>query len=227
MKSKLFVVALSFSSVVLADQTSYFYGAADVGVFNAAFDSLYAYQAPAVTNPQSITNTAYQRGYMGGLAVGYHRPFRGHYFYNSEISGDLDSDRSSFQSGASGPFTDNMWINGHVDLSFVPGMMISHTMSLYMKMGLSVAFLQDRITSYTGSFNTQTGYSLSKAIPGFAAGLGVSKAVCQRVDIFSEVDYHDYGNQSLQTFSVQNATYAGSAKMHWYDWVVGAAYHFV
>jgi opacity protein-like surface antigen len=214
------------SSAVLANHASYFYGAADAGIFNAAFDALYAYQSPAVANPQSITNTAYQRGYMGGLKLGYHRPFHTHYFYNTEISGDIDSDRSSFQSGASGPFTDNMWIDGHADLSFVPGMIISNTMSVYMKLGLSVALLRDRLTSYTGSFNTQTGYSASKVIPGFLAGLGVSKSVSEHVDVFTEADYHDYGNRSMQTFLVQNATYASSVKIHWYDVVVGAAYHF-
>lgn len=218
--------ALSLSSAVFANHASYFYGAADAGIFTATFDELYAYQSPTVPNPQSITNTAYQRGYMGGLKLGYHHSFRSDYFYNTEISGDIDSDRSSFQSGASGPFIDNMWVDGHVDFSLVPGMMISHSMSLYMKLGLSVAFFRDRMTSYVGSFNTETGYSLNKTIPGFLAGLGVSKSVTKRMDVFTEADYHDYGNRTLQTFSVQNATYASSAKIHWYDVVVGAAYHF-
>jgi len=220
------LMGLLVSSVVLANNLSYFYGSMGAGIFTGTFDQLYAYQSPSVPNPQNITNTAYQRGYIAALGLGYHRAARRHYFYGADVTGNFDSGKALYESGASGPFTDKTWIAGHVDFSFVPGIALSRSVSMYVKMGLSLAMMRDRLLSYTGTSNTATNYNSDKTIVGFAGGVGISKSVTKRVDVFTEANYHDFGNESLHAFQVQTANYAGSVKINWYDAVVGAAYHF-
>jgi opacity protein-like surface antigen len=229
----LFTSLIAISSCTLAhnnNQTGYVYLAADAGIFSADFNNTYLDQTDTI--PQNFQSTVTQHGYTGGLAIGYRKPIYTNYFIGGEISGNVDSSNALFQEGASsGNFSDKTRINDHMDFTFVPGLKLSNTVSAFLKLGLSLAWIQDNLTSpvYPAGLYTpvMTYYTNSNTEIGFTAGLGLSKSVCKHAALFTEADYHDYGTMNFQNFQNYSATYTHSTHVYSYDVVVGAAYRFV
>ena len=216
------LIVFSFS-IFAHDQN--FYVAADAGIFQGDFDTSYSDQTDVIA--QNFQQTVAQRGYTGGLALGYSKPMLPHYFLGGEISGNYESNNATFQEGASsGAFTDKTQFNGHMDFTFVPGINLSKTISAFMKLGLSLAWIQDNLTSPVGFTPTIANYSNNLTALGFAAGLGVSKAICKKFALFTEADYHDYGTRHFQSFQNFTANYSHAAHLYSYDVLAGAAYKF-
>ena len=226
----LLLSAAALSSTAFANDNHYFYLGADGGIFKADFDNLYVDQTDPI--PQNFEQTVTQHGYTGGVLLGYRQAIRSQYFIGGEISSNWNSGDALYQEGASNAtFSNKTQINHHMDFAVVPGLKISSTVTAFMKLGLSVAWMQDNLTSQaypTGFYiPATTYYSDKKTETGFVAGLGVSKAVCKHMDLFASADYHDYGTVNFSTFQNYSAAYTHSSKVFSYDVLAGAAHRFV
>lgn len=228
--SVLLLSATALSSATFANDNHYFYLGADGGIFKADFDNSYIDQTDPIQ--QNFQQTVTQHGYTGGVLLGYRSAIRSQYFIGGEISSNWNSSDALYQEGASSAaFSDKTQINSHMDFAVVPGLKISQTITAFMKLGLSVAWMQDNLTSPaypTGLYTpVTTYYSNKKTETGFVAGLGVSKTVCKHMDLFASADYHDYGTVNFQSFQNFSAAYTHASKVFSYDVLAGAAYRFV
>lgn len=222
---------LFFSSILLANtnatpfQQHPFYIGAEAGIFQATFQANYLDQTDVIQ--QNISETIQQRGYTEGLLFGFSKLFCNQYLLGGEISGHLDSHQVTFQSGASTTaFSDTMNIRNHVDVSFVPGLLLNNTTAAYLKLGVSFASVRDTLTSPVGFTPTNTAFNSNKNANGFAGGLGVKKFLTERVAVFAEGNYHDYGKVSFSDFQNFSANYSHSAHIYSYDVQLGLAIHF-
>ncbi len=224
--------ALCFSLFALSSSAfahhGHFYTAADVGIFTADFDNAYIQQPfTGISVFQNFQDVALQNGYTGGLELGYSRRFHHRYFWGAEVSGNINSRAAVYQAGVqSSSFYDKTRINGNMDFDFVPGIKLTRTISAFMKLGVSIAWIKDNLTSPVGYFATMTNYSNANTAVGFAAGLGVSKLISKHWSLFSEADYHDYGTINFVSFQNYSYSYAHSTRAYSYDVVAGAAYKF-
>jgi len=216
---------LALSSAAFA-HTGHFYLGADAGIFTGNFDNSYLDQTDTIV--QNYQNTVTQNGYTGGLMLGYSKPVRHNYFMGVEVSGNGDSSNARYASGApSSAFSDKTQLNAHMDFDVVPGIKLTDTISAFMKLGLSLGWIQDNLTSPVGFTPVITNYANNNTAVGFALGLGVAKSICKHMSLFTEADYHDYGKVNFQNFQDFSATYSHSTRVTTYDVVVGAAYKFV
>lgn len=218
-------ILISCSSTTFANTDNIYYISANAGVFRADFDNVYRDRTDII--PQNIAQTTTQHGYTGGLSVGVSHHFDQNYFLGAELTGNIDGNYASFQSGAStSAFSDAIQIRYHVDLTAVPGMMLSRTIAAYLKLGLSFAALQDNLSSPVGFTPITTTFNSNKSALGLAAGLGISKSITDHIALFTEANYHDYGSVDFGTFQNFSATYAHSTHVYSYDLVIGAVYKF-
>ncbi len=201
-----------------------FYVAANAGIIQGNFSNSYLDQTDIIK--QNIAESVEQHGYTGGLAIGYSKLYHEKYLLGAELSGNLDSHNATFQSGAaSSAFSDTTQINNHFDLTFVPGILLSESTSAYLKLGVSVAYVEDNLTSPAGFGATPSPFNSSNHATGFAAGLGIQKSMSERVSVFAEGDYHDYGTVNFANFQNFSTSYIHSAHVYSYGVVLGMAYH--
>lgn len=194
-------------------------------VFAANFNNTYLDQTDVI--PQNIAQPADQRGYTAGIAAGYKHLVSQHNFLGGEVAASMNGHSATFQSGAATTaFSDTVQINSNVDLTFVPGIMLNDTISTYLKLGVSLASLQDNLTSPAGYTPTITSYNSHINAIGFAASLGVSKDLTEHTKLFTEASYHDYGTVTFTGFQNFSANYSHSAHVYSYGVVIGAAYTF-
>lgn len=198
-----------------------FYIAADVGVFQANFNQQYLDLVDVI--PANVANSLQQNGYTGGIAIGYNKLVQQKYLVGAQLSGNFDTSHAYQAEGASSlTFNDTIEVNGHADLTFVPGLFLSDSVAAYAKLGVSVAALQDTLTSPAGFTATMTRYKSNQNVIGFAAGLGLEDFLTDRVSVFAEMDYHDYGVINFSNFENYAATYSHSA--HVYSYAVEAGF---
>lgn len=223
--SLLCLASITFSSSVLANQNGYIYVAANAGIFQADFVNTYLDQTDVIA--QNIVQPAEQHGYTGGVSLGYRQILNPHYFLGGELSGSVEGHYASFQSGAAtAAFSDAAQIYSHVDLMLVPGIRLNSTTDIYLKLGLSCAFIQDSLVSPAGYTPTITNYNSNNNTFGFTAGLGFEKWITKKIALFTEANYHDYGSVNFQSFQNFSATYQHSSHIYSYDVVIGASYQF-
>lgn len=216
-------LALSSSGFATTIHSS-FYVAGNAGVFLGDFNHDYWDQTDVIA--QNISESVQQQGYTEGLAVGYSKLFQEQYLLSAELSGNLDSHQATFQAGAStASFSDNTQIQNHIDLTFVPGILLSNSIEAYVKLGLSVARLQDNLTSPTGYTPTIDNFNCTKHAIGFASGLGLAKYITDNFSIFAEGNFHDYGTVNFSDFQNFTANYTHSAHVYSFGAVLGATYH--
>lgn len=222
----LFLTAICFSSTVFASEKNYFYVGANAGIFQANFNNRYIDQTDAIA--QNFAQSAEQHSYTGGAALGFRHVFNPCYFLGMELSGNYQGHQATFQSGASSSsFSDAVQIQGHADLTLVPGLMLGHTVAAYLKLGASVAALKNNLTSPSGVFAVSTNYTSNKAAVGFTAGLGLEKSITRQFAVFTEANYHDYAGVSFHSFQNFQAVYSHKTHVYSYDVVVGANYKFI
>jgi opacity protein-like surface antigen len=202
-----------------------FYVAVDAGIFQGAFSHTYTDQSDIIS--QNISESVQQRGYTEGLAIGYSTLFKEDYLLGAELSANFDSHNAVFQSGAStAAFSDATQIRNHFDLTFVPGIVLSHSIAAYAKLGISFASLRDNLSSPEGTTPTMSSFNSSRTARGFAGALGIKKEITDNVFLFVEGDYHDYGTINFSDFQNFTASYSHSAHVYSYAMVLGAAYRF-
>lgn len=202
-----------------------FYAALDAGVIQANFNQSYLDQTDIIL--QNIQQTVQQNGYTEGLAIGYSKVFYQQYLLGAELSGNLDSNQSTYQSGAStSAFSDTIQIRNHVDLTVVPGILLTDSLTGYLKAGVSFANLRDNLNTPTGYTPTSANFTTQRTLTGFVAGLGLRKYVTKNISLFAEGNYHDYGTVNLSGFQNFTANYTHTAHVYVSTVTVGAAYHF-
>jgi opacity protein-like surface antigen len=218
-------LAFLYSTHLSASQENHFYIAADAGIFTANFNSSYLDLSDII--PQNITQSINQNDYTGGIALGYSRTLSPVYFLGVEVSANVDGGSALFQSGAANSaFSDAIKINNHYDLVVVPGLSLSTTISSYLKLGLSRAHIENILNSPVGYEPRFMEYGSNQTVNGFAAGIGVRRSLGDRVTVFAEYNYHDYGTVNFSNFQNFTANYSHSARIYTYAGVIGAAYNF-
>lgn len=217
-------LTLVFSAATFASYP--FYIAAKTGVFHGYFSNNFTDQTDTIQ--QNISQDATQYGYLGTLALGYSQCcYKDQYLLGGEISGSLDNHQALYQAGAAtAAFSDTIQILHHWDLSFIPGIKLNDSLAAYLKLGLSLAWIKDQVTSPVGFTPTLTNYNSTQSTLGAALGIGLKKFIQKNIFILTEANYHDYGNVNFATMQNFSATYAHSARVHSFDFVVGAAYQF-
>lgn len=219
------VSSIIVSNLAFAYADNPFYVAADIGIFKADVNHRYLDQTSDIA--QNIVDGVTQHGYTGGLAIGYSKLLCPSYFLGAELSGNIENQTASFQAGAAtSAFSDSVSIHGHLDLTFMPGIQLSDTVAAYLKLGASVAWLQDSLTSPAGTTPITTSTHANKNAYGFATGLRLTKLLCAHTSIFAEGNYHDYGSVDFPNFENFTATYTHTTRIYTYDVVVGASYNF-
>ena len=222
-----FLAASSFifiSTTLFAATTERpWYLSVDGGVFQGMFDAQYTDQTDSL--PQNYRQTVSQYGYIGGIAAGYSKVVQNQYLLGGELSGSLATNNAYFSAGASSSaFADKLAIKGNIDLTFVPGILISESIAMYGKLGLSYASISADINSPTGYTPTYSQSNSTRTVIGGAFGLGIKKKISDHLAIFTEYNYHDYGTVNFPTFQNFTATYAHAAHVYSNSLVVGVSY---
>jgi len=225
--SKLICMAILGFNVTsaFAGSNDKFYIAGDAGVFQADFNNRYLDRTDTIK--QNIVQPVTQYGYTAGIALGYSRFLNQNYFVGGDISANIDTNNASFQSGASSSAISNhMRINDHFDLTLVPGLMLTNDIAGYLKLGVSYALLENYLKSPAGFNSTITAYNSNKNAIGFIAGLGIEKSITQKLSLFTEANYRDYGMVDYPNFQNFMVTYSHAMHVYSYDVVLGLAYTF-
>jgi len=218
-------IFLTGASVSYAAPTNQFYGAIQGGIFEARFNNNYLDQTDLI--PQNISDSLTQNGYTGGLALGYTRLINSRYFVDMELAGNVDGNSALYQSGAANTaFSDKVELDHHIDLTFAPGILTQSDFSPYLKLGISYASVRDYLTSPVGYDPITTQYNTHRNVFGFVTGLGVRYSITDRVKLFAETNYHDYGTLNFSSFQNFSANYTHSAHVYSYGVVLGAMYAF-
>lgn len=216
-----FFLSVLFSSTLYA--AAHYYVAGNAGIFQGDFNNSYIDQTDIIS--QSIEQFSSQRGYTGGLALGFSKECFTSFFWGGELSANVEGHEAVFKSGAnSTAFSDTAEVQYHIDLIFVPGVKLVETIEGYIKLGVSYASIQDKLISpinYTPHINE---YDANEHEFGFAAGLGVKKLITKQFSIFTEANYHDYGVVDFMDFQNFTASYTHEAHVYTYDMVVGLSY---
>jgi opacity protein-like surface antigen len=229
-----FLIALSllplffllFSPTVFAASNPYFYLSADAGIFQADFNNVYLDQTGEI--PANIAQPVQQHAYTMGLALGIRKLLPKQYVIGAELSANYDNHLASFQTGAaSTSFSDQTNIQNHIDLKFVPGIRLDPSLSAYLKFGLSWAAVQDDLNSPAGYTALITNTNTNKNTLGFTGGLEIEKMLTEKVSIFVEANYYDYGSLDFSNFENFAATYTHSTHIYAYDAMMGISYLFI
>lgn len=219
------LTTLLFTPVGFASEHGSFYVSANTGTFQADYNNTYLDQTDVIA--QNIAGPTTQHGYTIGAAIGYSYFMTPLYFLSGELSGNIDGQNATFQSGASTTaFSDTIQINHHIDLTFRPGLMLTESVYTYIKLGISWAALKDNLTSPTGYSPTFVASNSSKTVTGFASGLGFGKNLTPHTALFVEGNYHDYGTVNFPSFQNFTATYTHSAHIYSYGAVIGLTYSY-
>ena len=202
-----------------------FYASVNAGIFQANFNSNYLDQTDVIS--QNISESVLQNGYTGGIAFGYNQIINPHYFLGGEVSAHLNSNAAEYQSGAAtAAFSDSLKLKHYFDFTLVSGIITNSSFIPYLKLGLSYAAISDNLMSPVGYTPDITYYHTNKNALGFAAGLGVKHLFSNKISLFSEINYHDYGTLNFHDFQNFTADYTHSARLCSYGLSVGAAYTF-
>lgn len=227
-KLKLAICLLAMSSTTFAttNSTNSFqahpiYVSVNAGIFKGNFNSSYTDLTDVYQ--QNISQSVQQNGYTEGFALGYSKLLQQQYLVGVELSANFNSQHANLQAGTS--IADTTQIKNNIDLTFVPGILLNNSLAAYLKLGVSRASLQDKLTSPAGFSPVVTNFNSSPSVTGFAAGLGIKKFITEHVAIFTEGNYHDYGTVNFSQFQNFMANYSHSSRVYSYSVVIGASYH--
>lgn len=219
------ILALFFATSVFAMPNKHFYAAVDAGVFQANFATDYLDKTDVIS--QNISESVLQNGYTGGVALGYIQLINHHYFLGGEVSSHFNSSAANYQSGAAtAAFSDTLQLYNYFDFTLVSGIVANSAFSPYLKLGLSYALIQDNLVSPLGYTPALATYHSTNNTLGFTAGLGITYPLNEKISIFSEFNFHDYGTLNFTDFQNFTADYTHSAHLCSYNLSVGAAYIF-
>lgn len=217
----------TFSSLSFASATNdhVWYAAASAGIFQGLFNTQFNDQTDMI--PNNFRQPVTQNSYTGALAVGYSQTCGNGYFCGGELSLGGATYHANFGAGAaSAAFTNTIGINGNLDLAFIPGFLVTETIALYGKAGLSYACITSDVNSPTGFTPVFVNVSSTQRALGAVLGVGIEKILSQHSTLFLEYAYHDYGTVDFSPFSNFTATYSNSAHVYSNSLSLGLTYLF-
>ncbi len=199
------------------------YIAAGAGISQGIFDSQYKDETDII--PQNTEQTLFQHAYTADLLAGYNQIICNKYILGGELSGGYYSGKAKFASGAATlAFSDKIYLNYHVDLSFTPGLFITNTTALYGKIGVAFASIKDTVNSPAGFNPVNTTTNNQNYVFGAIFGIGIKKWITDNMAVFSEYNFHDYGTTNFSNFNNFTAAYSHSAHIYSQDLMAGVAY---
>lgn len=206
--------------------TNSFYVSGQVGTAQKRFNQ--SYNDLTSTIPQNTTTEVTQNGYTGGIAVGYSRLVKSLYLLGLEFAGNASSNNANYKNGSTGfLFSDKTRMTYNLDLMFVPGVLLTDTVSAYLKLGISWAWIKDQLSAPVGFIPiTNVPVATDKTVQGFVAGLGLKKYISQKIHVFAEYDYYDYGNNNFSNFTNFTARYTHNGHIYASKAVAGLTYSF-
>lgn len=210
---------------IFKQKKNLFYLAAGAGVSTGDFNEKFPDQTDTIA--QNISESIHQNGYAGSFAFGYSRVWNGAYLLGLEIAGEVYSNTADFEAGASSSaFSDSVKIKNDINITLVPGILLSSSLETYLKLGISRAKISDELVSPVGYNPTYQTYSDDKYVTGFAAGIGVKKFLTDHISMFAEYNYRDYGKMNFSDFNNFTATYSHSANIYNHSVLLGIAANF-
>lgn len=168
--------------------------------------------APNFYNPTSLTthyrDEASQRGYDGGVFLGWNFYADREYVYGLELSGNTYSNTANQTFWNFTPdvdafnlinFQESWKIRYAFDLTFKPGVLISDSSELYGILGVSTAKLKTKLKNLVpnSAGSSPLTFSDSKDVYGFVLGAGLNKQLCNHLGLFTSYQYTYYGSKHL------------------------------
>lgn len=168
--------------------------------------------APNFINPISLTthyrDEASERGYDGGVFLGWNFYVDREHAYGLELSGNTYSNTANqtlwnFTPDANGldiiNFRESWKIRYAFDLTFKPGLLISDSSELYGILGVSTAKLKTKLKNLVPNLagSSPLTFSDSKDVYGFVLGAGAQTELCNHLGLFASYQYTYYGSKHL------------------------------
>lgn len=186
-----------------------YYISGALGNFQANFNFLDKDRSDAIK--QDIAESIQQNAYDVGLAIGYTQEIC-QYHIGFEFAGHYVTGSARYRSGAAtAAFKDKMKIHYYLDALFVPGISITDSLIAYLKLGLSLARIEDTLSSPAGFLPVYTSYHSQSNEFGFVGGLGVKQRITPNIFIYAEYLYHDYQTAQFERFMNFSAHYSHQA----------------
>lgn len=218
----LLLTQLSYAHEVLPSKKP-FYLTANAGLFTGTSNERYLDQTDSI--PGNISETVQQKGYTGGLGIGYSKQIC-QYLLGAELSGGWMSSAAIFQSGPSTTaFYDKLALLNYLDLVFVPGVFLTPSITGYIKIGASMGTVQDKVNTPVGFVPVYETSHSTQHVAGFTTSLGLKKWLTPTLGIFAEYNYRDYG-VTFPSFENFTAAYTHKARIFGQSVLVGLNYQF-
>jgi opacity protein-like surface antigen len=200
-----------------------YYITGHIATFSGTFNQNYSDQTDVIA--QNIITPIAQNGYQLSLGFGYSNVYHVLYVLGWEFLANYNTYQARFASGSNSTvFTDTMALRYQFDLTAVPGLRLSETLASYLKIGVSLGYITDQLTSPVGYNPSYFRYNQQAWRPGLVAGIGLKQAIKTHWLIFTEYNYHDYGTIHFPNFSNFTANYKHSAHLYSQDIVIGLTY---
>jgi len=173
---------------------------------------------------QNFANSTFKDGYIAGGEIGIIRAFRHLYNLGLMISGvgssekaqlmtHVDSDDSNAESGWV-DIVNKFSIKYQFDLAVMFGVKLTLKALMYAKIGPSYSSIDQNqtLSSYSdfASDYTYASYKNNKKRVGGVFGLGIKYFFTNRIGIFAEYDYYDYGKITLPTINPVNTDFVNA-----------------
>lgn len=159
------------------------YDSYDVGTnFTGTSDALIA----------SGSNDLSATGWVGGLFLGYGRYFSNYYYLAGEIFGNYSNADGSLNltnTGSSAVYNGKFTVNGSYGLAVLPGLKLTDSSLLYIRLGYNWASLKYREFT-TGA----SAASKSNTEGGFAYGIGLESLITGPWSVRGEFTHTNYGS---------------------------------
>jgi opacity protein-like surface antigen len=151
--------------------------------------------------PASVNITSNATGFVGGILGGYGMYFNNLYYLGAEMFfNNSGANQSSNASIGSLNYTEKTAAGFGYGISILPGLKVSNTALLYLRLGYNGAYLQanERASTSTASVYTGNNWNWQN---GFNYGLGLEAAVYQNLSVRTELSHTDYNsiNDSFNT----------------------------
>jgi opacity protein-like surface antigen len=176
-----------------------FYVGAQLGYDSYRFNSNNS--AVLLGVPESVNITSNATGFVGGILGGYGMYFNSLYYVGAEMFfNNSGANQSSNASIGSLNYTEKTAAGFGYGISLLPGLKVSNTALLYLRLGYNGTYLQanERASTSTASIYSGNNWNWQS---GFNYGLGLEAAVHQNLSLRTELSHTDYNsiNDSFST----------------------------
>jgi opacity protein-like surface antigen len=144
--------------------------------------------------PASVNLSTNATGFVGGILGGYGMYFNSLYYLGGEIFfNNSGANESSSAALGNLNYTEKTAAGFGYGISLLPGLKVSNTALLYIRLGYNGAYLQanERASTSTASVYTGNNWTWQN---GFNYGLGLEAAVYQNLSMRTELSHTDYSS---------------------------------